>query len=203
MFFSFRVPKYSQKYFESIKGQKIGEGSEKLCFIKLTDPARCLKVSCKDKCKQILREIKYFNSLKLEQRNVSFLPKFFCVFETKEFIGYEQECFVERQKGGIYDKVETLWCYINNSKISEEEIKKELESIKTEMISKNVICCDLHGGNILKVRLGDTSKFVVVDGFGAPEFFPICKYIRCLGRMKIERQWRKFIRRISNDFKRR
>ena len=72
-----------------------------------------------------------------------------------------------------------------------------LNELKQEMMAKNIICSDLSASNILKVRRGGYSKLVVIDGFGATELFPVCKYLKLFGKKKLERQWEKLERRIG------
>ena len=78
-----------------------------------------------------------------------------------------------------------------------EEVQRELNELKQEMMAKNIICSDLSASNILKVRRGGDSKLVVIDGFGATELFPVCKYLKLFGKKKLERQWEKLERRIG------
>ena len=38
-------------------------------------------------------------------------------------------------------------------------------------------------------------RYVVIDGYGSPEWIPLPNYCRFFGRRKIQRQWRKFMER--------
>lgn len=181
-------------------GKKIGVGSERSCYINAADPRKCFKISKKANCDQTLREIEYFRFLKCRGVDAYFIPKIYKIFESENFVGYEQECFLEKEKGGIYDEVYSLDRYILKRDSDLMLVKYDLENLKNVMIEKNIICSDLSASNILKVKTGGASKLVVIDGYGASEFFPLCKYLRFLGKKKIERQWKKLERRINKCF---
>lgn len=131
----------------------------------------------------------------------SFIPKFYGAFETDDCIGYEQECFLIKENGGIYDDVLPFDRYILSKPNEIEKIKIELMALKSEMVNKNIICSDLSASNVLKVS-GDekNNKIVVIDGYGPSELLPLCQYVKFLGKMKLERQWNKFERRIRKYF---
>lgn len=182
-------------------GVMIGKGAEKKCYLNRNDPSRCLKLSKIGKSVQIRREIDYLYLLKKKNLSLSFVPKFYEGFRTSMYIGCEQECFLSKERGGICEFVISLSDYIEKGYGEIDQIKELLNSLKKEMLDNNVICCDLHGGNVLVVKKEqEPLKLVVIDGFGAPEFIPICKYIKWFGRIKIERQWKKFEKRIKMCF---
>lgn len=187
---------------ESIKGTLIGSGSEKECFINKLDNTKCIKLGRKDNCKQVKREICYFRyMIETGKIRASFVPRFYQAFETQYFIGYEQECFLDKENGGIYDRAWPLWKWIQTSTIEAKDLIKELNHLKEEMIEFNIICNDLHEGNIFRVEKESKTRMVIIDGYGASEFIPICQYIKFIGRQKIERQWNKFSLRMDRLFK--
>lgn len=183
---------YSDSDFQNLLGEKIGSGTEKICYLSKTNPCHCFKVGLKGNCSQIKREVDYFNWLKKKGIRTSFLPEYYGEFETETCVGYEQECVLEKKRGGGYDSVELLWDAIANPNNSMEEIEKELIDLKREQMETNVICGDFHGGNIYRVRQGNIFKLMIIDGVGVPEFIPISKMFRFFGKRKIERQWKKF-----------
>lgn len=188
------------KDISSLLGKEIGYGSERKCYIKAFDPCRCLKVSKRQNSDQTVREIKYFEYLQKRGIEASFVPKFYGAFETDDYIGYEQECFLIKENGGTYDDVLTFDRYILNNPNEIKKIKIELMVLKSEMINKNIICSDLSASNVLKVRMGENNKIVVIDGYGPSELLPLCQYVKFLGKMKMERQWDKFEKRIRKHF---
>lgn len=121
---------------------------------------------------------------------------YYGAFKIKNFIGYEQESFVDHTRGGNYDSVVSLGEYIEDSKNDLEKILHDLNQIKFEMLSKNILCCDLSTSNIIVAISKNNVRYVIIDGFGATEFIPICKYFKFFGRKKIERQWKKLEQRL-------
>lgn len=189
------------KDISSLLGKEIGCGSERRCYIKVSDPSRCLKISKKQDSDQTLREIKYFEFLQNISVVASFVPKFYGAFETDDHIGYEQECFLPKENGGIYDEVFAFDRYILSHPTEVEKIKLEMMMLKSEMVNKNIICSDLSASNVLKVRIDEEiNKIVVIDGYGPTELLPLCQYVKFLGKMKMERQWDKFEKRIRKHF---
>ena len=125
----------------------------------------------------------------------SFVPGYYGSFVTSYSVGYEQECFLIIEMGGGAN-VDLLSRYIESQEFDEDEMKNELRRLKCEMLEKNIICCDLHPGNVIRVSEKCRPRLIVIDGSGAPEFIPICKYVRFFGKKKILRQWEKFENRI-------
>lgn len=172
--------------FEEIKGKLIGKGSEKECYLHKNDNTRCLKVGHTNNCKQVKREIKYLEYLrKTGKIQATFIPKFYGAFNTLEFVGYEQECFLDRKKGGSYDVACPLRQCLQAKDCSKELIRKELSALKDEMIKYNIICNDLHEGNIFRVKNGSISKMVIIDGFGPSELIPLCIYFKYFGKKRL------------------
>lgn len=186
-----------------IQGKLLGHGSEKFCYLNKLDNSRCIKISNIVNCSQIKREINYFKFLERNKIHASFVPKFYGVIELRDYIGYEQECFLDKEHGGVYDLVWLLWDFIEDKNNDEDLILKELSRLKDEMLETNIICSDLHGGNIFRVVSKSIAKLVIVDGYGVPEFVPISKYYKYFGNKKIERQWDKFMRRLEISFNKR
>lgn len=186
---------------DDIKGDLIRSGSEKECYVNKFDNTRCLKLGRESSCKQIKREIAYFKyMIKCGKDKATFVPHFYSEFKTKDFIGYEQECFLDKNKGGIYDRAWPLWMWLRNSSVDRSIIIEELKQLKAEMIRYNIICNDLHEGNIFRVEKNSKVRLVIIDGFGPSELIPLCQYINFFGRKKIERQWNKFQIRMNNLF---
>ena len=138
----------------------------------------------------------------LVSRNIhaSFIPQFYGAFEADGTIGFEQECFLEKSRGGDYDTVVSLNEFIRDPASDLSEINKLLSSLKAEMIKTNIIISDLRGPNILYVVKDSVARLVIIDGYGTPEIIPFPQYIRFLGKMKIERQWNKLMDRLKSDF---
>lgn len=182
---------------EKIKGTQLGKGAEKVVYRHNEYPDRCIKICSKNNARSIIREIEYFKFLEKHQIKASFIPKFYEAFESDKTVGFIQESFIDKQNGGSFDSVSLLNDYIISpiSDLSEE--LKMLNELKNEMIHKNIIISDLHGWNIFRVVENRRARLVIIDGYGSPEILPLPQYIRFLGKLKIERQWKKLYRRLE------
>lgn len=179
-------------------GKLIGYGTERQCYENLDNSETCLKVSNLSACAQTRREIKYFQFLSKKGVHPSFLPKFYGSFTLANQIGFEQEYL--RSTDTL--RAVTLKQYILET--DEEqflEIEHFLENIKKEMIRFNVIISDMRTGNtlILIDNKQKIKRMVFVDGFGSPEFIPLPIYCPFFGRLKIERQWKKFMKKYQAE----
>lgn len=183
--------------FEKIKGAELGRGTEKVVYRHIEYPDRCIKICSKNTAKSAIREIEYFKFLKKHKINASFIPKFYEAFEDNESVGFIQESFVDKQNGGLFDSVSLLSDYISKPESNLPEVLKMIDELKNEMIQKNIIISDLHGRNLFRVVENGRARLVIIDGYGSPEILPLPKYIRFLGKLKIERQWEKFFRRLA------
>ncbi len=164
-------------------------GTDKVCYISEKFPGKLLKISPLAKANQMIREIQYFEYLTTKGISPSFMPKFFGRCSDKENIGFVQELLVGNNIKSLIDIVRRY--YLTDL----AKVEDALMALKNEMLEKNIIVLDLHGANII----GDieTLKLWIIDGYGTPEFIPLPKYFRFFGRMKIERQWKKFVYRYS------
>ena len=164
-------------------------GTDKVCYISEKFPGKLLKISPLAKANQMIREIQYFEYLTTKGISPSFMPKFFGRCSDKENIGFVQELLVGNNIKSLIDIVRRY--YLTDL----AKVEDALMAVKNEMLEKNIIVLDLHGANII----GDieTLKLWIIDGYGTPEFIPLPKYFRFFGRMKIERQWKKFVYRYS------
>ena len=195
--------KYTDTELKNLLVEKIGEGTEKICFLSRIDSSKCFKLSNKSKSEQIVREIEYFEFLEKRKKRASFLPKYYGSFESDAYIGYTQECFVSKSRGGNFENISSLERYIEKTSNNEDEIRLELQSLREELLMSGIICSDLHGENILRICRDKKIRFVIIDGFGAPEFIPLCKYVKVLAKKKMERQWCRFEKRLNIYFNRR
>ena len=182
---------------EKIKGSKLGKGAEKVVYRHNEYPNRCIKICSKNNARSIIREIEYFKFLNKHQIEASFIPKFYEAFENQDCIGFIQESFVDKQNGGSFDSVSLLYDYISSPVSDLTEVLKLLDELKDEMIHKNIIISDLHGWNFFRVVEDGRARLVIIDGYGSPEILPLPQYICFLGRLKIERQWKKLYRRLE------
>lgn len=181
-------------------GRLIGEGSERFCYENPDNPDTCYKISKSGTSIQTIREIKYFNFLEKRGIYPSFFPKFYGTFKLGNQIVLEQEYL----KSNTLVKAAELRQYITQA--SEDDfprIENILNETKREMIRMNVIVSDIRTGNIVLLFNPDKTinRLVFVDGFGSPEFIPLPIYCPFFGRKKIERQWKKFMKKYEMEKK--
>ncbi len=182
---------------EKIKGEFIGHGCDKTVWRHRLDPNLCLKISTKPCPSATIREIKNFDRLMKKPVKASFVPKFYGAFEGPDYVGFIQECFLDKEHGGGYEIAETLKSHILRPESKLSDVEQMLAELKAEIHQTGIIVSDMHGGNILYVVKDGCRRLVVIDGIGTPEFIPLPQYIPFLRRMKIERQWNKLMRRLK------
>lgn len=184
----------------SIKGELIGKGTDKLVYRDLSDPDRCLKVVPDNNealIKKMAREVDYYKYLARKNIHPAFVPAFMGEFRGDGCIGFFQECFMLKQDGGKYDSVLNLYDYIETSGLEEDEINALLNKLRMGLYQSGVVVSDMHGLNILVASKNGISRMVIIDGYGFSEFIPLWKWIPILRRMKIDRQWKKFMLRFN------
>lgn len=182
-------------------GKIIGKGSERICFAHTNNPARCYKVSHKALSKQTKREIEYFQYLNKRQKFPSFMPKFYAAYKSGDYFIIEQDLLINNDNYRYL----TLHEFILQATDSDIlMLEQKLIELKKEMITLNVITCDMRTTNIM-VELKDDSlnQIYIFDGYGAPEMLHLPNYIPLLGRWKIRRQWKKFERYYQQDLQKR
>ena len=192
---------YPEIDLEKVKGPELGRGADKIVYRHLQEPGHCLKICSKNKSNATKREIEYFKFLKNRNVHASFIPEFYGAFEGDDYIGFEQECIIDKKHGGQYDSAITLHNFILAPSSNISVIMQMLDALKAEMIRTNVIVCDLHASNILHVMKDSCERLMIIDGYGAPEFIPLSKYTHFFGKLKIERQWNKLMLRLEKSFK--
>ena len=178
-------------------GKVIGQGMERICYANLDNPKTCFKVSKIGHDVQTRREIQYFEFLKKRHIHADFLPTYFGHFQTSDSLVIEQELFASTENVTAQLLDEFL---LNASQEEIEDLENRLSHIKSEMIKKNIIISDIRPGNILvlKNRQGTIVRIIFLDGYGSPEFIPLPMYCPFFGKLKIERQWKKFNRHYNN-----
>lgn len=173
------------------KWPEVGRGDERVCYEDPRDPARCVKVSSKRKCKQSKREIRYFRYLVRRGVAFSHIPRFYGVVETGSLIGIEQELI----KTASGERPQDVRHYLKQPLSSKQKqaFWAALADLKAYLIRYNVIPCDLVMSNMLVLEEPESLRIMLVDGLGGAEVIPFANYIRYLGRKKIHRKWEKFI----------
>lgn len=87
-----------------------------------------------------------------------------------------------------------------------QDLENELEKLKNELFRLNIIVSDLAPSNIAIQldQFGKITRMVIIDGIGSSELIPIAKLIHLFGKLKLNREWTKFLSRykyFKNAFK--
>lgn len=197
--FKIRARSVRKGYQKVSLGKLIGIGSERHCYENLDNPNTCFKISPLSSCKQTRREIKYLYYLRRKGIQPSFFPKFYGEFQTQEFVGIEQE-FLKSN-----DRIKALSAEDYLKICSDEQLSdllEKLEKIKEEMLRQNIIVTDVRPCNVfvtVDINSGFVERIFFTDGYGTPELIPFALYCPFLGRMKIERHWKKLMAKIKYE----
>ena len=130
------------------------------------------------------------------------MPKYYGSFEDSRFIGYEQELFWNKE--GTAMTVLQFLTVASDQQI--QDLENELEKLKNELFRLNIIVSDLAPSNIAIQldQFGKITRMVIIDGLGSAELIPIAKLIPLFGKLKLNREWTKFLSRykyFKNAFK--
>lgn len=197
--FKIRARSVKKGYEKPAFGKMIGFGTERKCLENLSNPKTCYKVSEHHSSKQSIREIKYFYYLTKRGICPNFIPKFFGHFITESYVGFEQERIQENDQFQAIHVCD----YVKIASAQQlSDLEQHLARVKNEMIRLNVIVSDIRTGNTLLLIDRQTktiSRVVFVDGYGSPEVIPLAAYCPFFGRMKIERQWNKFMTKYKKE----
>lgn len=180
-------------------GKHIGTGTERVCFTNIQNPNSCYKISHQSHSKQTRREIEYFKYLKKRQIEPSFMPKFLNWYKSGEYIIIEQELLRSDDQHTFLSLRKFLSASPNHEQLN--KLDSLLCELKDEMVSLNVIVCDIRTINIAVELSHDKTlkRIYIFDGYGATEFLRLPNYISMLGRRKIERQWKKFMKYYAQE----
>ncbi len=174
------------------KSLYIGEGLERICYEHPSNPNLCIKVvQPTAKIKHVYNEIKYYQKIRNKNK---------AKFEYPFYASYHGEVETNFGIGFIYDLIKdettqqtslTLRHYIENSTtISDQEIISGLKKLKSEMIKHKVFAGDLRARNICcKILKNKKIEFIIVDGIGHRDFFPIADWLSYFAKKKVERRF--------------
>ena len=178
------------------KALYIGQGLDRECYLHPDDPGKCIKITISGDYRQHNDDIKYYN--RLQKRDI-------CWQQVARFYGL---CTTSLGSGLIFEVVRdfdgsisrSLRDYIRNNgyPIDKAQLHQELSRLKDYLLEHAIIMRDLKDDNILLQRLDQNeTRLVVIDGIGNNEFIPISELTPVFTRMKINRKWEKFIRKLQ------
>jgi hypothetical protein len=177
-----------------IISQPIGEGRERACYVHPEDPRLAIKIPTGPVSKQTERDIKAYKRLK--KRGLAgnpHLPKYHGVCETSIGPGIVVE-LIRNYDGEIS---RPLSWYLAQG-VPVEEFDTFLENMKQSFLQDLIIFNhDMQIGNLLfqKTSMG-SARLVAIDGLGDTVALDWLDNIPLLVRRKINRRWKRFIKRV-------
>ena len=180
-----------------IISKPIGVGRERACYVHPEDPRLAIKIPTGTVTAQTERDIKAYKRLKnrglVENHH---LPKYHGLCETSIGRGIVVE-LIRNYDGEI---ARPLNWYLAQG-VPVEEFDTYLEELKQFFLQNLIIFNhDMQTGNLLfqKTSMG-SARLVVIDGLGDTVALDWLDNIPFLVRRKINRRWKRFIRRLQRS----
>ena len=180
-----------------IISKPIGVGRERACYVHPEDPRLAIKIPTGTVTAQTERDIKAYKRLKnrglVENHH---LPKYHGLCETSIGPGIVVE-LIRNYDGEIS---RPLSWYLAQG-VPVEEFDTFLEDLRQSFLQDLIIFNhDMHIGNLLfqKTSMG-SARLVVIDGLGDTVALDWLDNIPFLVRRKINRRWKRFIRRLQRS----
>ena len=173
----------------------IGEGEIRFCYEHPKNKALCIKIPRPETTIEYTnKELLYFKKLSKRNKNkygYSFYSDFYNEVETNMGKGQVFDLIRDETTGEIS---KTLEFYLNNtSKISDEELDAALKKLKKQMINNKIFTRDLRARNICcKLNKNDSIAFVIIDGIGHRDFFPLADWFHFFSIKKVDRTFTKW-----------
>ena len=180
-----------------IISKPIGVGRERACYVHPEDPRLAIKIPTGTVTAQTERDIKAYKRLKnrglVENHH---LPKYHGLCETSIGRGIVVE-LIRNYDGEI---ARPLSWYLAQG-VPVEEFDTFLEDLRQSFLQDLIIFNhDMHIGNLLfqKTSMG-SARLVVIDGLGDTVALDWLDNIPFLVRRKLNRRWKRFIRRLQRS----
>lgn len=171
----------------------IGKGAERVCFQNPGDPAQCVKLSQKDAAKQTYREIQFFERLKKKNVQFKHIPEFLGQVTTETRVGFKQQVVLDEDLSVSLNLAQYI--VQQGDELDIDHLLLAVRVLKDYLLENRVIPSDLVLTNLLVRRSGDEITLYLIDGFGNTEFIPVSDFIPYLMHKKINRKFKKFLRK--------
>lgn len=179
-----------------VVAEKIGIGKEKACYVHPQDQNKAIKIPLGEVRVQTDREIRYYH--KLLKRNISYshMPQFYGLVTTNLGEGYVVD-LVRDFDGEISKSLE--W-YLQNG-YALDDFSPHLHALKKYFLQNRIIFNhDMYEGNLLVKKISaENMQLVIIDGIGDVVFIQWPNNIPAFVRLKIERRWQRFWRRLVRN----
>lgn len=176
----------------------IGKGAERVCFQNPSNPAQCVKLSQKDAAKQTYREIEFFERLKKKSVQFTHIPEFLGKVTTETQVGFKQQVILDEDLSVSLNLAQYIVQQGNELDI--DHLLLEIRILKDYLIENRVIPSDLVLTNLLVRQAEGAITLYLIDGFGNTEFIPVSDFIPYLMHKKINRKFKKFLRKNLHVF---
>lgn len=176
----------------------LGRGGERTVRLDPSNPTQCVKLSSKTLAMQTEREADYLQELENKGIRSKYVPRFFGCIETPTQIGVVVEAIVPGSRFAATELLSSYLHRIKNDPVALSEITDRLLEAKAEMIHHNIIVSDLGPANMMAVMKDGQVDVVLIDGFYVPEHIQTARRFHFFGRLKINRQWKKFAKRFNH-----
>lgn len=184
-----------------VVSEKVGTGKEKACYVHPHDSNKAIKVPIGSTRVQTDREIRYYKKL-LKRKNVfySHMPQFYGLVTTNLGEGYVVD-LVRDYDGEISKSLE--WYLQHGSTLN--DFSMHLQELKTYFLQNSIVFNhDMYDGNLLVKKVSpEKMQLVIIDGIGDVVFIQWPNMIPSFVRLKIERRWQYFWRRMVRTAARR
>ena len=178
-----------------LKGEPLGVGQERACYVHPDDPDKVVKVQRGGDHKQTRRELAFYRWLG-RRGDVSYdhIPRFYGQVETNLGPGF----VVDRIRDFDGAESQSLWWYFERG-YPLAEFGPYLEELRQALLDNRIVfCVDMGRFNVLfrRVSPGD-ARLVIIDGLGNHTAVNWLDNIDYFVRRKIERRWRRFAARLQ------
>ena len=178
-----------------VLSEKIGAGVERACYVHPADKNKAVKVPMGERRVQTDREIRYYQKLNRRQQvSYNHIPQFYGVVDTNLGSGFVVD-LVRDFDGEVAKPLK--WYFQNNYRL--DDFSEHLQELKQFFLQHRIIFnYDMNEGNVLVKRLSqDQWRLVMIDGLGDVAFIQWPNAIPAYMRYKIERRWKRFIKRLE------
>lgn len=174
----------------------IGRGTERYCYRHPHDANLCVKVThnTQNDKRQNARDHAYF--IKLERRNIdwSHLPRCHGWVMTDKGKGLVFELIQD----GNQQPLKSLKQHLESGALDSKTLAPSLQGLHDYLLRNRIFTSDLRESNIVcDAGTSHSPHLYIIDGVGDRDFIKLAAHLPPLGRLKVNRQWAKFIKRIN------
>lgn len=176
--------------------QLVGRGTERYCYRHPHDPSLCVKVThnLKNNKQQNAKDYDYFK--KLEQRRIdwSHLPHCHGWVTTDKGEGLVFDLLQDDNR----QPLKSLSQLLKSGGLDLETLEPSLQDLHDYLLRNRIFTSDLRESNIVCDSNGPRPPHLyIIDGIGDRDFIKLAANCPPLGRVKVNRQWAKFMKRMD------